>query len=421
MKNGIHIVLLSFMMLGFLASCKSDKVATSVSDARSAVENSAEAVESKVEEAIDVIENQVDMEEKAIELVNEETAVESIGSKEVTEMKKAEKAEAKKPKVNTGKGTKPDASSKPNASSKPSTNPANNSEAQPDPIKPDPGKVDEVKDGFKDKEQVIEGQVVKPSKPKSVLKEVKEGAKASTGEEREPVGQIIKPSKTTSTSTKIETPSSGINHAPFNTLLSKFVSSSGDVNYAGLKASTRALNGYCKSLTENPPQDGWSKNEKLAFWMNAYNAYTLKLIVDNFPLASITDLYGGKPWDQKWITIGNETLSLNNIENDIIRPRFNDARIHFGVNCAAKSCPPLGNFAFTADNVNSKLNQLTKSFINGSLNQITADKVTVSKIFDWYKSDFGDVVAFINKYAASKANANAQVTYSEYDWSLNGK
>lgn len=209
-------------------------------------------------------------------------------------------------------------------------------------------------------------------------------------------------------------------HEAWDALLKKHVSATGKVNYKGFKADKSKLEDYLKTLSSNAPEESWSKAEEMAFWINAYNAFTIKLIVDNYPLSSINKLHGGKPWDQKWIKIGGKTYSLNNIENDILRPKFKDARIHFAVNCAAKSCPPLLNAAWTASNLNSNLDAQAKKFINNSaFNKLSEKKVEVSKIFDWYKEDFGDLPAFLNKYASTKVGAKAKVVFLEYDWSLN--
>ena len=158
----------------------------------------------------------------------------------------------------------------------------------------------------------------------------------------------------------------------------------------------------------------------MAFWINAYNAYTIVLILDNYPLSSITQLEGGKVWDKKWITIGSKRYSLNNIENDILRPQFQDPRIHFAVNCAAKSCPPLHNRAFTASNLDTLLDKQTKAFINDeTYNKITKKAVTVSKIFDWYAEDFSDLIGYLNEYSNTAIQSNAAIKFTEYDWSLN--
>ncbi len=209
-------------------------------------------------------------------------------------------------------------------------------------------------------------------------------------------------------------------HDVFDKLLKKNVSARGKVNYNNLKAEEAKLDGYLKALDANPPASGWSKSKKMAYWINAYNAATIKLILKNYPVSSITKLHGGKPWDHKWIPLGGKTYTLNNIENDILRPVYKDARIHFAVNCAAKSCPPLLNRAWTEGNLNSYLEKQTKAFINDpSQNTISADAVEISKIFEWYSADFGNIITYLNKYSNVKIKPGAKVTYKDYNWSLN--
>ena len=208
------------------------------------------------------------------------------------------------------------------------------------------------------------------------------------------------------------------NHNAFDTLLKKHVAATGKVNYKNLKADKAALEAYLKMLSENTPVDSWSKNDKFAYWINAYNAATLKTIVDNYPLSSITKLDGGKTWDVKRNTLGGKKLSLNDIENQILRP-MGDARIHFAINCAAKSCPPLFNQAFTAENLNNCLELRTKQFINSSANTLKSNEIKISKIFDWYGKDFGNVASFVSKYANTKVSKTAKVSFNDYDWRLN--
>lgn len=209
-------------------------------------------------------------------------------------------------------------------------------------------------------------------------------------------------------------------HDAWDKLLQQYVTTDGKVNYDGLKKDKAKLEAYLKTLETNAPQDSWSRGEKMAFWINAYNANTVKLIVDNYPVASITKLDGGKPWDVKRVKIGGKTYSLNNIENDILRPQFKDARIHFAVNCAAQSCPPLLNRAWTASNLESNFEKQARAFINNpKFNKIGAKSAQVSQVFDWYAADFGNVVDFLNKYATTKIAAGTKVGYVEYDWGLN--
>ncbi len=200
--------------------------------------------------------------------------------------------------------------------------------------------------------------------------------------------------------------------------MNKYVNTAGKVNYNGIKNSN-ALKSVLQNLQEGPEAD-WTKNEKLAYWLNVYNAFTLAKIVDNYPIKSITALNNGKPWDDKFINIQGKKYSLNDIENDQLRDQFKDPRIHFGINCASKSCPALYNKAFTAENVESALDSRTKLFLNDKLlNNISEDKLEVSSIFDWFQKDFGNVIAFINKYSSSKIKSNAQIKYKDYDWMLN--
>lgn len=209
-------------------------------------------------------------------------------------------------------------------------------------------------------------------------------------------------------------------HLGLDSLLQHYVSETGRVNYKGLQSAKAALDAYCQLLSDNPVQESWTKAEKMAYWINAYNAFTLQLIVAHYPAKSILNFDGGKTWDVKRIRIGDRKYSLNNIENDILRPQFKDARIHFAINCAAKSCPPLWNHAFTADNLNDALDARAKAFINNAkFNTVSAGEATISRIFDWYGADFGRLQAFLNRYSTVKVNADARINFSEYNWDLN--
>jgi len=211
-------------------------------------------------------------------------------------------------------------------------------------------------------------------------------------------------------------------YTSWDTFLKKYVSVSGDVDYKSIKANRKELDAITKSFSAVSVLPSWSKNDQLAFWINAYNIFTIQLIVDNYPIKSIQNLDGGKTWDVKRITMNGKKYSLNNIENDIIRPQFKDARIHFAVNCAAKSCPPILNAAFFGKSLDTQLEAVTKKFINNSKFQtIAASKLTLSKIFDWYAVDFGDINTFVNKYSTVKVNKNTVVIFKEYDWTLNDK
>lgn len=213
------------------------------------------------------------------------------------------------------------------------------------------------------------------------------------------------------------------NHDIWNQLLKIYVSDQGKVNYKGLKQSATRLDVYLKQLVDQAPESGWTKDQELAYWINVYNAFTVKLIVDNYPVKSIMDIDSGKPWDRKWIRIGGNTYSLSEIENDVIRKKFNEPRIHFAVNCASVSCPKLLNEAYTADKLNTQLEVQSKAYINNPLhNSITATSASISELFNWYKADFvkgGTLIDFLNRFSEVKLNPTATLAYKQYDWRLN--
>ncbi|WP_282775157.1 DUF547 domain-containing protein [Phaeodactylibacter xiamenensis] len=211
-------------------------------------------------------------------------------------------------------------------------------------------------------------------------------------------------------------------HSLWEAVLQQYVSEDGAVNYKKLAKNNKDLNAYLEELANHPPMDSWSRDEKLAYWINVYNAFTVKLIVDNYPVKSIRDLHDGNPWDVKWIKLGRQTYSLNQIEHDIIRPSYNEPRIHFAVNCAAQSCPPLLNHAWTADNLEQYLEQQTQAFINNeAYNTISAKSLELSQIFNWYGEDFDDVKAFVDRYTTTDVKDSAKVSFREYNWALNAQ
>lgn len=222
-----------------------------------------------------------------------------------------------------------------------------------------------------------------------------------------------------------------ISHQAFDTLLKKYVSASGKVNYKAFKEDSASLNGYLKLLTNNPPAKTWTQEEQVAYWINAYNAFTIKLIIKYYPLKSIKDIgssiqlpFVNTPWDIKFIRIGNEIMDLNHIEHGILRKEFEEPRIHMALVCASKSCPALLNEAYFPEKFEQQLIRQTKAFLSDSFrNQISAEKPRLSMIFNWYGADFnkngGSVTSFVNTYALVKIKPNAKISYLEYDWSLN--
>jgi len=207
----------------------------------------------------------------------------------------------------------------------------------------------------------------------------------------------------------------------------------GTVNYSALKADKR-LAATVKGLSSTPlSRMRLTPQGEMAFWINVYNTFTLKLICDNWPVKSIMDLDGGKVWDRKWITIDGQTYSLNQIEHSILRP-MGDPRIHFALVCAARSCPPLRSEPYDANRLNEQLTEQARTFISDKRhNRFSASDQTarISKIFEWFAADFGskpaDVIRYLAPYAPPAAQtsmkaapAGWKITYVEYDWALNG-
>jgi hypothetical protein len=211
-------------------------------------------------------------------------------------------------------------------------------------------------------------------------------------------------------------------HIMWNSLLGRYVTAAGVVNYTAMKADVK-FDQYLLELEGSHPDASWSMNERKAYWINAYNAYTVKLVTDNMPLKSIKDIED--PWDKKFIDIEGNSYSLNQIEHEILRPKFSDPRVHFAINCASISCPRLAHKAYSAKLLDQQLEQATRSFVNNkSFNTITASSISLSPIFDWFKEDFelkGGVNKFINRYSSVTVDLDAKISYTDYDWGLNGK
>ena len=217
-------------------------------------------------------------------------------------------------------------------------------------------------------------------------------------------------------------------HQQWDKLLKKHVNAAGMVNYKGFQNDKAELNAYLKTLSDNAPQKNWNENDQKAFWINAYNAYTVSLILQHYPVKSIKDIGGSiykinTAWDIRFITIGGEKYDLNNIEHKMLRRKFEDPRIHFAIVCASMSCARLSRDAYTGDKLEAQLEAAGKDFLNDKAkNNISADKAQLSKYFTWYQGDFtkkGSLVDVINKYSQTKINANTKISYLDYNWSLN--
>lgn len=256
-------------------------------------------------------------------------------------------------------------------------------------------------------------------------------AEAATIGSTSPKNEVVESKTTTTSSQPVATTKTApkpaakaaLSHDIFDALLRKHVNSTGNVNYGAFKKDKAKLVEYLEVLKSNPPQSSWSKNKEMAYWINLYNAFTIHSIVEKYPVSSVMDLEGGKVWDKKKIVIAGKSLTLNNIEKDKLLKRFKEPRVHFAVNCAAGSCPPLLNKAWTEDNVQRYYAKQAKAFINNSsYNSVSAKSIEVSQIFNWYASDFGGsdkVLSYFQKYSDTEIKKNAKVSFKEYNWKLN--
>ncbi len=222
-----------------------------------------------------------------------------------------------------------------------------------------------------------------------------------------------------------------VDHSLYAALLKKYVQN-GVADYRGFKNEEAKLDRYLKVLEKTATKD-LSRNERFAFYINAYNAWTIKLILGGYPgIKSIKDLGSifKSPWKKKVARIDGGIITLDQIEHDILRPGFKDPRMHFVVNCASKGCPPLRSEPYQADILERQLDEMTRAFINDSRrNRLEGRTLYVSKIFKWFPEDFNnDVVGFFLKYARKDLKkqlednkSEIKVKYLDYDWSLNGK
>ncbi len=222
-----------------------------------------------------------------------------------------------------------------------------------------------------------------------------------------------------------------VDHHLYAELLKEHVQD-GFVDYQGFKNDEAKLDLYLKVLAAVDPKR-LSYNEQFAFYINAYNAWTIKLILGAYPgVKSIKDLgsFFKSPWEKKIARLDGKVMSLDNIEHRILRPRFKDPRIHFAVNCASKSCPPLMGEPYRGDVLDQQLTKMTGAFINDpGVNRLEGNTLNVSRIFKWYAEDFNDdIMGFFVKHTKGetlemlkKNQPEIEVDYLDYDWSLNGK
>ncbi len=221
-----------------------------------------------------------------------------------------------------------------------------------------------------------------------------------------------------------------ISHQAWDSLLNKYLTVSGQhhlFDYADVSPTDKqALKVYIKSLTSLDSRT-YSKPQQYAYWVNLYNAITVDLIIDSYPIKSITKLGGlfsFGPWGEKVVKITGKDLTLNDIEHRILRPIWNDPRTHYAVNCASLGCPNLQLSAFTAENTETLLEQAASHFINSDKGVISdGGNAQLSSIYEWFIIDFGGdkagVIAHIKQYRNDvNLSTESTITY-DYDWSLN--
>ena len=214
-------------------------------------------------------------------------------------------------------------------------------------------------------------------------------------------------------------------------MLINYVDLSGKVNYQGLKEDPKILLDYLELLrTNRPNEERWDKKESLAYWINLYNAFTIKLIIDHYPVKSIKNIgdrvqipFINSPWDIEVIDFGDEKMSLNYVEHQILRKFFEEPRIHFAINCASISCPNLRNEAYVAFKIDAQLTNQTQIFLKDSTkNIITSNALHLSKIFQWYSGDFSlnqTLYENLSIWSGVSINDLAIKQFKNYNWSLN--
>jgi len=244
---------------------------------------------------------------------------------------------------------------------------------------------------------------------------------------------LFGPQATTLTETYSDRVSgSDFDHSAFDALLARHVDGDGWVDYDGLQADAAALDGYIEAIAQ-APLDTLGRDARLALLLNAYNAFTLQLILEHYPIAGIRSVPSAERWDAVRWKIGGQTWSLTQIEHEQIRANFSEARIHFALVCAAVGCPPLRNEAFTAERLETQLQEQTE-YVHGHPTWFDFDPesnvVRLTQLYLWYGGDFeqvaGGALEFAARYspelkAATASGATPRIVWIEYDWSLNSK
>ncbi len=223
-------------------------------------------------------------------------------------------------------------------------------------------------------------------------------------------------------------------HAGLDGVLGKYVKPSG-VNYAGLKSDLTPLNSYLDAIaavTESEFKQ-FNQDQQMALLINLYNAATLKFVADHYPVKSIKDISvsSGGPWKQPVVRLFGKSKTLDYLENEVLRPNYQDPRVHFAINCASIGCPILRNDAFQASKLAAQMDEQTRIFLKDpTKNRLDAKNKTLylSSIFDWFKADFVSKSGSVEKFIAPFVDADdraviekggLKIKNTEYSWSLN--
>jgi hypothetical protein len=231
-----------------------------------------------------------------------------------------------------------------------------------------------------------------------------------------------------------------IDHSAWQDILDRYIAPDAAgvnlVDYEALAADAGdagKLAGYLDYLESLDPR-GYKRAEQMAYWINFYNALTVKVVLDAYPVDTIRDIHEGVvpytgPWDDVHARVAGEDLTLNHMEHGILRPIWQDERIHYAVNCAAYGCPHLLATAFTADNTEALLDAGARDYVNNprGVDIVDEDFIVVSSIYDWYTEDFGDTEESVREHLIEHAEDDLAsflegfegfIEY-DYDWSLN--
>ncbi len=225
-------------------------------------------------------------------------------------------------------------------------------------------------------------------------------------------------------------------YSAWNTLLSRYYDPARGMDYAHLKANDNAALQALRQTLARVNVPSLTKKQQLAYWINLYNVNVVATVVEKYPIGSIRDLSTDpiirlNVFKKDRVPFGNGMISLNTIENDRIREGFHDPRIHFAINCAAKSCPPIRPEAYRGDRIDAQLDDQVRKFLAGNGARVEArgsdSVIHVTKIMDWFGDDFdkwgGGKTPFLRKYLPTEKSrllqGNIKLDYDNYDWALN--